>query len=122
MNFQLVFVLECVMDLFHAIGRADEAAIVEILAKKPRIFETIRDESILRYAIKNCPEEKLTKTMSVLINHGASVNDNCGDNMSPLNTAALWLKKPKNIVKLLITEGADVNYQDDQVTRRKHFL
>lgn len=103
------------MDLFHAIGQADESAILDILQRKPKILDHINDESVLRYAIKNCPEERLIKVITILINHGAGVNDNCGDNMSPLNTAALWLKYPKNVVKLLITEGANVNYQDDQV-------
>jgi len=107
------------MDLFHAIGQADESAIIDILQRKPKLFEDIKDESILRYSIKNCPEEKLFRILGILINHGAQVNDSRGDNMSPLNTAALWLKHPKNVIKLLITEGANVNYQDDQVSLKK---
>ena len=99
------------MDLFHAIGKADESSIIDILQRKPDIFKQIKDESVLRYAIKNCPEDKLVRVVTILINHGADVNDNCGDNMSPLNTAALWLKQPHNIVKLLITENAKINFE-----------
>ena len=87
-----------------------------ILERKPDILSTIREESILRYSIKNCPEEKLIAVLTTLIENGADVNDTRGENMSPLNTAALWLKHPKNAVKLLLSSGALVNHQDDQVS------
>ena len=86
-----------------------------ILERKPDLLSTIREESILRYSIKNCPEEKLIQVLTTLIESGADVNDTRGENMSPLNTAALWLKQPKNAVKLLLHHGAHVNHQDDQV-------
>lgn len=103
-------------DLYHAAPADYESFTVQALSVgcsellsrflRPGIDTEVRQDLIVE-AIMNAPQHTLLRTVAVLIEHGADVNQINDNRMSPL-VAAISYEQPV-VAKYLVDAGADVN-------------
>ena len=97
-------------NIFQFVAQGDDTSVLQFLSNHGNI-DTIDSQgnSLLHIAIRDCPNDKITK---FLIEHGADVNSTNKEGETPLDFA-LEDEESEDIVNLLLNNGADMDLLDN---------